>query len=575
MCLLIRFFIFFIIIPVVLNILDADIGGYFQARFPEIELSVEDFSLHDILILISYVVFYLLFSVWLSVVSLAGFYAIEKNTKKINSKILFFGVAVIVFYSVELLNFIKFPNTKSSPEGFFVDIPFDFYLGAFISLFFCLIFFVASKEIRYRKLYIFSFLIPSLLSGSNIAVGYAQAFGSPQGVNSLGYIIGVDAVRSDASSLMVNNSNYMKANHIAFKNAWTPVGRTYASWNVLTTGENPENNNIRFNLSSNTPKCTLFEAFKSNGWNIIYGSDEKRFNHLGEKCSIKNNVGPPPSALDFLLSSPSLDISYFNLISEFDYLLYKLLPFHVHNRANAITFDPISSASFYAKQVKMMLEPGNNLLVFHFTLPHLPWTYKDYSYSPSGFNNVRYRDMVKVAGEMLDTFTGLLRPEVKQFSGLIWSDHGETFTTSHDDHVFCCSSIGGHGTSVDMLEQYNNFISFSFDIANKIKYKENSFVTSMDILPTISDYYLGQPIGEDGCNLLTIECNLKRELRLETGYTVSEMLKKSPDMTNVIKQGLMGYEIKKGRVTLKPEYERLLINDKKFNKVYGRLYLKQ
>lgn len=548
-------------------------------KFFNLDFSVHDFSRYDFYITGVYLLVYSVFCLWvLFITLLASRWILSISRQRVRPIFINILVAFILFLVLDVVNGVKFPNSQFKILDLSVNEFWMKYIGTILSLFLSLFIVFFSDSCRRHFALISLLLMPSVLLVVNFSLYKWNDGYTKKGVNNITYVLGVDSVRADAHSLLANNSTFLASKHLSsFNNAWSPVGRTYASWNVLTTGLAPENNRVRFNLSSVEPKCTMFNIFEDHEWNIIYGSDEKRFNHIGEKCSLENNLGSSTQALDFVAASPLLDMPYYNLLSEYDFVFKEILPFHIHNRANAVTYDPYLAAKYYAIKAKSKVMAGDNLLVFHFTLPHMPWTHR-WSHLSQASDNRKYEVMVEDAGRALDIFTDVLsRIDSNSFEGVIWSDHGESFTqhSSHENDLFCCSNVGGHGTSAEILEQYNIFISFSNIINDELVYSGDSFITSLDILPTLIDWHFDKTIVSDGCNLLRLcGTSLARSLTIESGFTVKEMLKKTPDLSKIMEQGIAAYTVKEGKVILRAEFEEELIRTKGYKTVHGIMSVK-
>ncbi len=570
------FFLLFLFVYPLSSLILNSFGGRFINRFPEIDVNLSSFSLEDYFSVISYFMIIVLYSLWLSCIASFFMNVKEKYLSKTNNALAFTLIYLSIIYLLETINGIEFPG--SNYKHFYLDEIIDY---SFVNLGTVFMMFVGGgvflfNRLSYReKVYgVMLCAIPLGLLLFNYSINFVSRVIAPNKVNEIAYLIGIDAVRADAYEDLRENSKFINDNQEVYLNAYTPVGRTYASWNVLTTGEAPLNNGIRFNLSAKAPKCTLFKEFEKNGWNIVYGSDEKRFNHIGENCELKNNIGASAQALDFIGASPFFDYPMLNLLSGYDYLFKKFLPFHVHNRANYITYDPKRAAEFYANKISAMLTSGDNLVVFHLTLPHLPWEHK-WSYDKKKTNHEKYEQMVMDVGSAVDKFMGFTAVPSNRLSGVIWSDHGESFSGVHSHGKYCCNDVSGHGTSEKIVEQYNNFISFSKNIDREIAYRHDSFITTMDVFPTLAKWYIGIDISSDGCNLLdSSSCKKRRGLTIETGYTLDAMLKAKVNIDEIVHKSVGGYQIQNGRLSLKPEFEKSLMLEKRYSVVSGDTILR-
>lgn len=569
------FFSFLFVYPISSLILNG-FGERFTNRFPDIDINFSSFSSEDYLTVTCYLMVIVLYSLWLACIADFFMRIKEKYFKKINKFLVFILVYLSIIFLLEAINGVEFPGSSYKYSYLNAAIGYSFInLGTIVMMCLGVGIFFFNRISRREKVYgVMLCAIPLALSLLNYSMSFFSRVMTPTQVNEIAYIIGIDAVRADAYEDLRGSSKFIEENQEVYLNAYTPVGRTYASWNVLTTGETPLNNGVRFNLSAIPPKCTLFKEFQKKGWNIIYGSDEKRFNHIGDNCKLENNIGAPVQAIDFIGASSFFDYPLLNLLSGYDYVLKNLLPFHIHNRANYITYDPERAAEFYSNKVGSMLTDDNNLVVFHLTLPHLPWEHK-WSNDTNKSNHEKYEQMVIDAGLAVDKFMEFTTVPSNRLSGVIWSDHGESFSGGHTHEKYCCSDVSGHGTSEKVTEQYNNFISFSKNIDKKIAYKHDSFITTMDVFPTLAKWYMGLDVSSDGCNLLdSSSCEKRRELTIETGYTLDAMLKAKINIDEVVHKSIGGYQIKNGRISLKPEFEKSLILEKKYRVVSGDTILR-
>jgi hypothetical protein len=122
-------------------------------------------------------------------------------------------------------------------------------------------------------------------------------------------IIGIDSLRND---LQVPRRGPAATPHVAaflgearrFRDATTPLARTYPSWMSILTGRHPVTTNVRYNLMPRrlvNEGETLGDALRWRGYRTIYATDEVRFANFDRTFGFDELITPPIGAVDFVL----------------------------------------------------------------------------------------------------------------------------------------------------------------------------------------------------------------------------------------------------------------------------------
>ncbi len=243
-------------------------------------------------------------------------------------------------------------------------------------------------------------------------------------------LIGVDSVRPDFTGYFGHHAHtpaidLFLSNAVTFKEAYTPLGRTFPAWISILTAKYPKNSFARNNLpdpSKIIKNETLAKRLQQAGYHTIYASDEKRFSNITKDYGFDQLIGPSMGVNDFILGSLS-DFPLTNLLTKLPFAA-TLFPYNYSNRAAAVTYDP----EHFIPLLKNALANRPNkplFLAVHLCLSHWPFTWARDHNSNMSFAN-QYKNSVegvdKQVGEMLSSLKqlGLLDNSIV----VLLSDHG-------------------------------------------------------------------------------------------------------------------------------------------------------
>lgn len=545
------------------------------------------------------------FSVYILAATLCWFMAIDltihTGCRKRTGKLFCYLYLIGFLYLASISNTILYPNTGTLRlnilhfviAGVMIVVFFLPFLFLFVRLFKRLI----ALELRWFFKYtgIFSTIILLLF----IAYSMVLSKGSETRENTQPniIIIGIDSLVPTLTSINKNdNKNFSATPNIdrflegatVFENAWTPFARTYPAWISLLTGTYPIKNGARYNLIDteflNKDNIYLTNFLKEQGYQTVYGSDEKRFCNIDQSYGFDTLIGPKMGAADFLLA-PILDTPLTNLLIN-TRLGKFLFPYNHSNRAIHATYRPDT----FIKNVKHTISSLSDKPVFlalHLCLPHWPYTWAK---KETLVNNDPYLASVIRADIQFGNLFHVLKNHLLD-NALIFvvSDHGESEGPSDEGQSAFTSATGdeplitrmpGHGTYVIDKIQYR--IVFGVKGFGKVRnmYRVSAQPVSLiDIFPTILEI-MGSTINHqpfDGISLEPWITNQKnppvkdRCLFVESGYNPAPLMDvknislKGGDLGKIVATGIGSYRIKgNGRIVLKKELLKELFLKKQY-----------
>ena len=244
-------------------------------------------------------------------------------------------------------------------------------------------------------------------------------------------ILGVDSVRADMSEAAGDRSPTPNIDHFMigahrFKDAISPLARTYPAWVSILTGRHPVRTNARFNLM---PRAlvhegdTLADALRASGYRSIYATDEVRFANFDESFGFDELITPPVGTVDFLLGEFG-DLPLVNLVSVTRIGKW-LFPSKHANRAAAVTYRP---GDFVRRLDRELTITGPSFLAIHLTLSHWPYSWAGMT-RPSTPQEYRpaYRLAVETVDRQFASVLDLLEKKgvLENAIVVVLSDHGE------------------------------------------------------------------------------------------------------------------------------------------------------
>jgi hypothetical protein len=261
-------------------------------------------------------------------------------------------------------------------------------------------------------------------------------------------ILGVDSLRTDqltmfgAPERVLPHVEQFLEQSIVFKDAHTPLARTFPSWISILTGNYPVNSGARYNLikrnrlQERTP--FLGTALQGLGYKTLFAIDETRFCNMMTDDGFDAIISPPPGMVDFVLGNFH-DFTLANLFfnNRFGHLFF---PFAENNRA----IPHLYTGTHFVDDVLLNLDNTHDensiFLAMHLCAAH--WPYK-ISGNASGFNQsprdaseqttttdyFDYSQSLQIADAQLGRILEGLKQRNLYDQALIvvLSDHGESF----------------------------------------------------------------------------------------------------------------------------------------------------
>jgi arylsulfatase A-like enzyme len=351
---------------------------------------------------------------------------------------------------------------------------------------------------------------------------------------------------------------------VVFKNAYTPLARTFPSWFSILTGQYPVSNGARYNLIKrkyiNQKSKTLPNILKDKEYFTAYFTDETRFSNILKEDGFQYLRHPIKGVKDFVFGNFH-DFSLTNVFFN-NPLGYKIFNFTDINRAvyhiyrNRYFTDDLVSFVHSLKTKKKFF------LAVHFCAPHWPYmSSAPYPYMYEKKSNPLF-DQYDGAIRMGDDQLGRLIKTIKK-KGLyensiiiILSDHGETYE--------------GHGTDLRVADQNRILLSFKLPGKNS-HFHINRLVGTTDIFPTILDL-LGLNRDDyhyEGSSLTPLlngsenEADIDNHIFLETGFSIDVPGGIGTSLQEMVDEGIHFYEWdRRGIITVKEDSHEELIRRK-------------
>lgn len=445
--------------------------------------------------------------------------------------------------------------------------------------------------------------------------------GTPKQPNII--IISFDSLRPDFldyfhGPVSTPNIDTFLRNSTLFKDAYTPLARTFPSWISILTGQYPIHTNTRNNLINPAlikTKETFTKQLQQAGYQTMYATDEKRFSNITEAQGFDTIVGPKMGLNDFILGSLG-DFPLTNLLVNLTISKY-LFPYQFANRAAAVTYDPNNFFSLVQEGLAQRSRKPLFLAV-HFCLSHWPYTWANDHATNETSTLLSYKQSIKMIDVQFGKMLTLLKQQHLLSNSLliVISDHGtglglpgdqviasQKYLGKSDDikklHVMRLSSADpfsmdykhdytintsyGQGTSLLSLSQYHVLLAMQGFGVKTMPASINGRASLLDIAPTILQLlHLPPAMKMDGVSLIDslnqgMNLAADRELYFETGDKVSYIETDHISPEKVLGARIFAYEMdsKTGKIFLNENGQTSLIQNKQLGIMSGDWLLVQ
>jgi arylsulfatase A-like enzyme len=426
-------------------------------------------------------------------------------------------------------------------------------------------------------------------------------------------LIGVDSLRPDfLSHFGADNPtpffDTFLSKATVFKEAITPLARTFPSWTSILTGLYPKQTGIRSNLALQRAtdfSHTLPAILQRHGYETIYATDETRFSNIDKNVGFDRVITPPMGLNDFLIGTLN-DFPFSNLLINTPIGKW-LFPYSYANRPVYFTYDP---QSFIELLRPTLQEQRTKPLFFaaHFCLAHFPYLWSDFAGNKADVVE-RYEASLTRVDKQVKAFFDLLNENhlLEKAVVVLLSDHGEAFEL-HGDRITESDSFvpayhakvplpkfyppsldneeidqsAGHGTDVLGLSQYHSLLAFKLYGMDYTPSLVAGTVSLLDIKPTLLDL-LGIKKEQDlpGVSLAgTIQGRHRGpqspyHLFLESDFTPEAMRTVYPETRKVVLEGIELFQIdpQSMRLTVKEGMMNKIIKSKQYADIYGKWML--
>ena len=332
-------------------------------------------------------------------------------------------------------------------------------------------------------------------------------------------IVGIDSLRADlmlprTGEASAPNVRAFLAQASRFRDATTPLARTYPSWMSILTGRHPTATNARFNLMPRHlvhEGDTLADTLRAQGYRTVYATDEVRFANFDASFGFDHMIMPPVGAVDFVLGMGG-DMPLVNLVAPTAAGRW-LFPSNHANRAAFVTYDPQQFVDRLEDELEI---EGPSFLAIHLTLAHWPyaWSGAQVPDTPPEYR-VAYGAAVAEVDRQFRSVMDLLgeRGVLDNAIVVLLSDHGEALGGDDDSMLRrtgtgteIWDSLWGHGTSVLSPHQYTVLLALRAFGRARLPGAPGDYdwpVSLEDLRPTLEDYVGGRATaGVDGVSLL-------------------------------------------------------------------------
>lgn len=325
-------------------------------------------------------------------------------------------------------------------------------------------------------------------------------------------LIGIDSLRLDqvrrygGRGLTPRLDEFIESADL-FKDATTPLARTFPSWTSILTGRSPIETRARFNLSSRKrvqSYPTIADVLRQSGYQTIFAMDEVRFANIDETYGFDKLVSPRMGAPDFILGTYNeLPLSSVVINTRLGKWIF---PYSYSNRGAATMYQP---ETFLGRLEREVSFDQPTLLIAHLTGAHWPYYTAGTPFGISmwddgGLSRPLYEESLRTVDSMFGRLVEILERQGALSNAIVvvLSDHGEALSLPADT-FFADGAIVegmrtpmkmldlGHGQSVLSPTQYHVMLGFrAFGTSQQFDARGRDFqypVTVEDISPTILD----------------------------------------------------------------------------------------
>lgn len=431
--------------------------------------------------------------------------------------------------------------------------------------------------------------------------------------------IGLDSLRPDFTGyfgpqkINTPNINQFLQSGTTFREAYTPLARTFPAWVSILSAKHPRHNAARNNLANPADVAkndTFAKHLQQAGYETIYATDEKRFSNITKDFGFDNVIGPSMGLNDFLIGGLS-DFPLTNLLVNLPVGRF-LFPYNYANRAAAVTYEPDKFLNLV--QLALAKRSAKPLfLTVHFCLSHWPYTWAHDGQKSNLILPAQYASSVEAVDAQLGKLLSLLKREglLENTLVVLLSDHGtglgmigdratteknfrgdaanikflsvSRFSTapfySFDfKRDYSINTAYGQGTDVLSLKQVRVLLSYKgFGITIPQQTIEQRGLL-IDIAPTVLDFLHLPPIAQaDGMSMAPLfaeqanKIDFTRPIFWETGDKFAAIETDKIAVDKVIKQRIGSYEINRqtGLLYLNDLAEKSLVKSKQRAVLWG------
>lgn len=254
---------------------------------------------------------------------------------------------------------------------------------------------------------------------------------------------------------------------VAYTNAWSPTGRTCPTWLSILSGQTPAQHGGVFNLrqSDQVDRAQMLPvALREQGYDTVFGLDERRFCGIDESFGFDVVVGPDHGAMDFLVQKFN-DAPLVNVFLQSKWSSW-LLP---HSRLNVAAHATYPALDFVDAVNEAVVARDQRLfMAVHLESGHYPYVARDARQVLAAENRFlsAHVNALTVVDDQISVLMSKLRDSGRLNDALVvfLSDHGESFgdprLVHQDGQPPLEARVYGHGTSVLMAEQNHVVLAY-------------------------------------------------------------------------------------------------------------------
>ena len=372
---------------------------------------------------------------------------------------------------------------------------------------------------------------------------------------------------------------------IVFRDAYTPLARTFPSWASILTGRYPLHNKIRQDnniIDSDQIRETLSTRLRNSGYTTIFAADDNRFSEINEQFGFDELIGDKGNVIDYLMCDIN-DFPLSNLLVP-TAIGQHLFPYNYANHGAAFTYDPHNFLTLINQRLAH-LSGRPVFMAIHLNITGFPWQYfNDHAYGNTTVQ--RYQLTLakadKVFAELLANLQkqGLLAHAIV----VLISDHGATLGQPHERSIDANLYQGnkavrglaneisfGYGGDILSLKQYQPLLAFKgYGVAIGSAHRVMGPSIFLDIAPTLLDL-VNLPLMSqtEGISLKEAMLNLgsnlpDRPIFLESAFINHSISKADMSVDKIVSESVQLFQIDAhtGSISIKPNAE-LIMQEKK------------